>query len=151
VEGLIPPIAPAVVLSALVGAFYSCMYVVIRGTIGRHLPLTLVAAIAGAFGGHLVGRLAGDPVQLGDFNVLWASMGAWVGIIAVAGIAAIRPADRAGTTRGPARLRRAVPRTATEPGPETGAPPGTGIATGSGAPSGSSTATGTDRSQGGRH
>ncbi len=42
-EGLIPPIAPAVVLSILVGAFQTCLYVVIRGTIGKHLPLTLVA------------------------------------------------------------------------------------------------------------
>ena len=48
-EGLIPPVAPAVVLSVLAGAFYTCMYVVIRGSIGKHLPLTLVAAIVGAF------------------------------------------------------------------------------------------------------
>jgi hypothetical protein len=94
VEGLIPPIAPAVVLSILVGTFQTCLYVVIRGTIGKHLPLTLITACAGAYVGHLVGRLAGDPVQLGDLNVLWASIGAWVGIIVVAGIAAIRPARR---------------------------------------------------------
>ncbi len=95
-DGLIPPVAPAVVLSILVGAFQTCLYVVIRGTIGKHLPLTLVAAIAGAFVGHLVGRLAGDPVQLGDFNVLWASIMAWVGIVAVAELAAIRPSRRPG-------------------------------------------------------
>jgi hypothetical protein len=94
VEGLIPPVAPAIVLSILVGAFQTCLDVVIRGTIGKHLPLTLAAAIVGAFVGHLVGRLTGDPVQLGDFNVLWASIMAWVGIIVIAGIAAIRPARR---------------------------------------------------------
>jgi hypothetical protein len=97
VEGLIPPVAPAVVLSVLVGAFQTCLYVVIRGTIGKHLPITLIAACAGSYVGHLVGRLAGDPVQLGDFNVLWASIGAWVGIVVVAGIAAIRPARRPDT------------------------------------------------------
>lgn len=102
-EGLIPPVAPAVVLSILTGAFYTCLYVVIRGSIGKHLPLTLVAAIAGAFVGHLFGRLAGDPVQLGDFDLLWATVGAWVGIVAVAGIAAIRPASRSGSVRGAAR------------------------------------------------
>lgn len=91
-EGLIPPLAPAIVLSVLVGTFQTCLYVVVRGAIGKHLPLTLLAAIAGALAGHLVGRLTGDPVQIGDFNVLWASLMAWVGIIVVAGIAAIRPA-----------------------------------------------------------
>ncbi len=113
VEGLIPPISPAVVLSILVGAFQTCLYVVIRGTVGRHLPLTLVAAIGGAFVGHLVGRLAGDPVQLGDYNILWASLMAWVGIIVVAGLAAIRPPRRPGPTREDGRS--SLP----EPGPST--------------------------------
>ena len=128
-EGLIPPVAPAVVLSILAGAFYTCLYVVIRGSIGKHLPLTLAAAIAGAFMGHLFGRLAGDPIQLGDFNVLWATVGAWVGIVVVAGVAAIRPAKRPGTERRPAARPVEEPRaapstgtgtgTATAPGPET--------------------------------
>jgi hypothetical protein len=113
VEGLIPPVAPAVVLSILVGAFQACLYVVIRGTIGKHLPLTLVAAIAGSFVGHLVGRLAGDPVQLGDFNVLWASVGAWLGIILVAGIIAIRPSRPREPTRDPRRARTPDAETAT--------------------------------------
>lgn len=119
-EGLIPPVAPAIVLSILVGAFQTCLYVVIRGSIGKHLPLTFVAAVAGAFVGHLVGRLTGDPVQLGDFNVLWASIMAWAGILIVAGIAAIRPARRDGHP--PARER---PATADAP-TGTQADPGTG-------------------------
>jgi hypothetical protein len=126
VESLIPPVAPAVVLSILAGAFYTCLYVVIRGSIGKHLPLTLVAAIAGAFVGHLFGRLAGDPVQLGDFNLLWATIGAWVGIIVVAGVAAIRPAGR------PGRDRRPIARTVQDPG--TGGASGT--ATGTDVPTG---------------
>jgi hypothetical protein len=124
VEGLIPPVAPALVLSILVGAFYACMYVVIRGSIGRHLPLTFVAAIAGAFLGHLLGRLAGDPIQLGDYNVLWATVGAWLGIVVVAGIAAIRPATRPGMERTSVATSAEDPRTA--PAPSTG----TGTATG---------------------
>ena len=130
-EGLIPPIAPAVVLSILVGAFYTCLYVVIRGSAGKHLPLTLVAAIAGAFVGHLFGRLAGDPVQLGDFNILWATVGAWVGIIAVAGVAAIRPARRPAAAAAPRpATTHQDPRTsttaATGPGTSTGSDPSTG-------------------------
>lgn len=119
-EGLIPPVAPAIVLSILVGAFHTCLYVVIRGTIGRHLPLTLAAAVLGAFVGHLVGRLAGDPVQLGDFNVLWASLLSWVGIILVAGLVAIRPSGR---PRPDPRVTGAPPPdpvTSTNTGPGTG-------------------------------
>lgn len=113
-DGLIPPVAPAVVLSILLGAFHTCLYVVIRGTIGKHLPLTFVAAIAGAYVGHLVGRLAGDPVQLGDFNVLWASLLSWVGIVVVAGVAAIRPARSPDTPGGRDRRPPAsVPSTGT--------------------------------------
>jgi len=123
VEGLIPPVAPAVVLSLLVGAFYTCMYVVIRGSIGKHLPLTLVAAIAGAFVGHLFGRLAGDPIQLGDFNVLWATVGSWVGIVGVAGVAAIRPA-RARDTAGRHLRLTSDAGNGTDDGTATG--PGTG-------------------------
>lgn len=113
-EGLIPPITPAVVLSILVGTFQACLYVVVRGSIGRHFPLTVLAAIAGAFVGHLVGRLAGDPVQLGDFNVLWASVMAWVGIILVAGLAAIRP-DR-GPDAAAVRHRTSEPEAETSTG-----------------------------------
>jgi hypothetical protein len=130
VEGLIPPIAPAIVLSILVGAFFTCMYVVIRGTVGRHLPLTLVAAIAGAFVGHVFGRLAGDPIQLGDFNILWATVGAWVGIVVVAGVVAIRPARRPGATASRPAAAPQDPRTtttaATGPGTTTGSDPSTG-------------------------
>ncbi|MET0771627.1 MAG: hypothetical protein ABWZ82_00965 [Candidatus Limnocylindrales bacterium] len=129
-EGLIPPVAPAVVLSILVGAFYTCMYVVIRGSVGKHLPLTLVAAMAGAFVGHLFGRLAGDPIQLGDFNVLWATVGSWVGIVVVAGVAAIRPATRPGTQRGPVATGVDEPRAATSAGTGTGSASGTDLPTG---------------------
>ncbi len=127
-EGLIPPVAPAVILSILTGAFFTCLYVVIRGRIGRHLPLTLAAAIAGAFVGHLFGRLAGDPVQLGDFNLLWATIGAWVGIVVVAGVLAIRPTTRSGSTRTPAATGPEEPRTGTasaESATGNGAPTGT--------------------------
>lgn len=133
-EPLIPPVAPAVVLSILTGAFYTCLYVVIRGRIGKQLPLTLVAAIAGAFVGHLFGRLAGDPIQLGDFNVLWATVGAWVGIVVVAGAMAIRPTTRSGSVGTSATTRS----DASRPGSDAGTTPVTGSAetTRTGAPDG---------------
>lgn len=93
-EALIPPVSPAIVLSVLVGAFQTCLYVVIRGTLGRHVLAVLGAAIVGALVGQAVGRRAGDPLQLGDFSVLWASVMAWVGIVVVVGLAAIRPERR---------------------------------------------------------
>ena len=125
-EGLIPPVAPAIVLSILVGAFQTCLYVVIRGTIGKHLPLTLIAAIAGSFVGHLLGRLAGDPVQLGDFNVVWASVGAWVGIILVAGIVAIRPSRPRDPRGDRSASSGAEPGTAPTAGTGTATDPGSG-------------------------
>jgi hypothetical protein len=99
VEALIPHVAPAIVLSVLVGAFQTCLYIVIRGTLGRHLLAVLLAAIVGAYVGQAVGRRAGDPVLLGDFSVLWASVMAWAGIVLVIALAAIRP-DRRGSVSG---------------------------------------------------
>jgi hypothetical protein len=94
VESLIPPVSPAIVLSVLVGAFHTCLYVVIRGTLRRHVLVVLGAAIGGALVGQAVGRRAGDPLQLGDYSLLWASVMAWVGILVVVLVAAIRPERR---------------------------------------------------------
>jgi hypothetical protein len=107
VEALIPPVSPAIVLSVLVGAFHTCLYVFIRGTIRRHLLAVLVAAIAGAYVGQAIGRRAGDPLLLGDYSLLWASVMAWAGIVVVIAVVAIRPERRADETadagiRGPA-------------------------------------------------
>lgn len=76
---------PAVVLSLLVGSFHTCMYLVIRGRLGLHVVVVLVAAIVGALCGAIIGERVGDVLRIGDYPLLWASALAWMGILAVAG------------------------------------------------------------------
>jgi hypothetical protein len=88
---------PAVVLSLLVGAFHTCMYLVIRGRLGLHVVGVLTAAIVGALCGALIGERVGDLLQVGDYPLLWASALAWMGILAVAGASTLAkggPDDR---------------------------------------------------------
>jgi hypothetical protein len=86
-----PPVAPAVVLSVLVGLFNSCLYVVLRGVVGAHLLAVVPASIVGAFIGQAVGGRVGDPVQLGDYSLAWASVMAWVAILVVVSLASVLP------------------------------------------------------------
>jgi hypothetical protein len=78
-------VGPTLVLSIVLGVFHTCLYVLVRGTLGVHLLLVLPAAIAGAWLGQAVGARLGDPVRIGDFSVLWASALSWAGILLVAG------------------------------------------------------------------
>jgi hypothetical protein len=47
------------------------------------LPFVAIAAILGAYGGQAVGARLGDPLAIGDFGLLWASLLAWVGIAVI--------------------------------------------------------------------
>ena len=71
---------PAFVLSVLVGAFHTCVYIFVRGKIGWHIPAVLAGAILGALAGQALGARIGDVLQLGDYSLLWASALAWLGI-----------------------------------------------------------------------
>lgn len=71
---------PAFVLSLLVGAFHTCVYVFLRGRLGWQLPFILVGAILGALAGQAIGVRIGDVLRLGDYPLLWASALAWLGI-----------------------------------------------------------------------
>jgi len=71
---------PAFVLSLLVGAFHTCIYIFVRGNLGWHIPAVLVGAITGAMLGQAVGARTGDILHIGDYSLLWASALAWVGI-----------------------------------------------------------------------
>jgi len=82
-EASIPPLAPAVVLSVILGALHTCLYVLFRGHLRLHVLLVLPAAIAGAWAGQAIGERLGDPLKLGDHCLLWASALSWVGIIVV--------------------------------------------------------------------
>jgi hypothetical protein len=91
-------IGPAVVLSAVFAVLHVAIYVLIRGRVGGRLALLLAAAFLGAWAGDaLGGRLGIDPIRIGDYNVLTASLLAWVGIGVVAILAILGPVKHAET------------------------------------------------------
>ena len=85
-------IGPAPILAVIVGLFHVSAYVFIRGQAGARLPLLIVAAVLGAWAGDAVGaRLAIDPMRIGDFHLLSASIVAWLAIGLVAILAILVP------------------------------------------------------------
>ncbi|MEO7664019.1 MAG: hypothetical protein ABIV26_02765 [Candidatus Limnocylindrales bacterium] len=81
-------LGPAPILAALVGVLHVSIYVLIRGNAGQRLPILLLAAFLGAWAGDaLAARIGADPVRIGDFHLLGASVLAWIGIVAVALVA----------------------------------------------------------------
>ncbi len=75
-------LGPAPVLAVLVGAFHTALFVFIRGRVGVQTIVVLAAAILGAWAGDAVGgRLNIDPVRVGDFRLVSASIVAWMGIV----------------------------------------------------------------------
>jgi hypothetical protein len=85
-------IGPALVLSVILGLFHVSAYVFIRGRVGARVPLLLIAAILGAWAGDtLAARMAIDPLRIGDFHLLTASVVAWLGIGLVAVLAGLVP------------------------------------------------------------
>jgi hypothetical protein len=76
-----PAIGPAPVLAMVVGIFHTGIYLAIRGRFSVQLLFVALAAILGAFAGQALGVRLGDPLLIGDFGLVWASVMAWVGII----------------------------------------------------------------------
>lgn len=104
-------IGPAIVLAAIVAAFHVSAYVFVRGRVGARLPLLLLAAFLGAWAGDaLASRLDIDPVRIGDFHVLAASVVAWIGIGFVAVIAILAPERRGEIVSPPKITTESVPR-----------------------------------------
>ena len=100
-------LGPAFVLSLLVGAFHTSVYVFVRGNLGWHLPGVLVAAVIGALAGQAIGARVGDVLSIGDYSLVWASALAWLGIgiaIVASGLATRRPPPS--STGGEVRPRR---------------------------------------------
>ena len=88
-------IGPALILAVLVGVFNAALYVLIRGNAGGRLPIIVVAAILGAWAGDaLAGRLGVDPLTIGDFHLLGATLVAWVGIGISSAVAILGPSLR---------------------------------------------------------
>ena len=85
-------LGPAPVLALLVGILHVSLYVLIRGKAGQRVPILILAAFLGAWAGDaLAGRLGVDPLRIGDFHLIGASVLAWVGIAVVAIVAVLGP------------------------------------------------------------
>jgi hypothetical protein len=66
--------------------------VFIRGRAGARVPLLIVAAVLGAWAGDTVGaRMSIDPLRIGDFHLVSASVVAWLGMGLVAILAVLVP------------------------------------------------------------
>ena len=73
-------IGPAPVLALLVGGFQTALFLFLRGRGGARLAISLAAATLGAWAGDAVGgRLGIDPIWIGDFHVIAASLVAGAG------------------------------------------------------------------------
>lgn len=120
-------IGPAPILAAIVGLFHVSAYVFIRGRAGARLPLLIIAAVLGAWAGDAVGaRMSIDPLRIGDFHLVSASVVAWLGIGLVAILAILVPQRKAepADVRVSTTLKRtAVPVSSTKKDPEPEAPP----------------------------
>ncbi len=86
-----PDIGPAPVLAVLVGLLHTGLYLVLRGSAGLRLPFIALAAVLGAFGGQALGARLGDPLSIGDFGLLWASLLAWLGIALIVAASMLSP------------------------------------------------------------
>ncbi len=85
---------PGLVLGILVGIFHAGVSVVLRSPGGR-LPLLVLAAILGALAGDALGdRLGIALLSIGDFRLVAASVGAWVGIGLSSVVAVLGPAGK---------------------------------------------------------
>ena len=88
-------IGPSIVLAAVFAVLHVSLYVLVRGRAGTRLPLLLIAAFLGAWAGDTIGgRVGGDPIRIGDFSVVSASILAWLGIAIVAILALLGPTRR---------------------------------------------------------
>ena len=115
-------IGPAAILAVIVGLFHVSAYVFIRGRAGARLPLLIVAAVLGAWAGDAVGgRISIDPVRIGDFHLLLASVVAWLAIGLVAILSILVP-ERSKADREPRIQTQVVRGAASAPGATDAAP-----------------------------
>ncbi len=83
---------PGIVLGVLTGVFNAALFVVIRGSAGGRLPLLLGASIVGAWAGDTLGdRLGFHAFSIGDFRLVAATVGAWIGIAFMSVLAVLGP------------------------------------------------------------
>jgi len=119
-------IGPALVLAVIVGLFHVSAYVFIRGRAGARLILLVPAAVLGAWAGDTVGaRMSIDPIRIGEFNLVTASVVAWLAIGLVAILTVLvppRPAENDAPRMSMSLQRSTGTKPAGESGPEPEAP-----------------------------
>ena len=88
-------IGPALVLGILVGIACAAIWVVIRGSGGGRLPLTIGASILGAWAGDTLGGRLGISIwAIGDFHLVASVVGSWIGIAIVNVVSVLGPTER---------------------------------------------------------
>jgi hypothetical protein len=88
-------VEPALILAILVGIFQASLFILIRNSAGGRLPILVVASILGAWAGDaLGGRLGISLWAIGDFHLVAASIGAWIGIGISSAVAVLGPSRR---------------------------------------------------------
>ena len=87
----VPEIGPSLILAVIVGIMNVAIYVLIRGTARARLVFLVPAAILGAYAGQALGARLGDPLRIGDFGLISASIMAWIGIVIVVIIGTLVP------------------------------------------------------------
>jgi len=90
-------LSPAPVLALLVGLFHTGLYM-FCAVAGVRLVFVAIAAILGAFAGQALALRLGDPLQIGDFGLVWSSLLSWLGIILIVAASLLAPA-RSGQSR----------------------------------------------------
>lgn len=81
-------------LALLVGGFHTALFVAIRRRADARVVIVFLAAALGAWAGDATGgRLGIDPVRIGDFHLITASVVAWVGIGFVIVLSILGPAS----------------------------------------------------------
>jgi hypothetical protein len=88
-------VSPWPLLTALLALINLAAFVALRGRWDRLVPLLAVAALLGAVGGDAVGgATALEPLPLGDFHPVAASIGAQLLMLAVVLLAGLAPARK---------------------------------------------------------
>ena len=81
-------------LAVLVGGFHTALFVAIRRRADARVVIAFLAAALGAWAGDATGgRLGIDPVRIGDFHLITASIVAWAGIGFVIVLSILGPAS----------------------------------------------------------
>jgi hypothetical protein len=85
----------------MLGGFHTALLVFLRGSGGARILVVFLAAALGAWAGDAAGaRLGIEPIRLGDFHFVSASVLAWAGIAFVEVLFILGPTSPADRSRG---------------------------------------------------